>query len=117
MNTLKYKDGDWVLNETVSGDEELIQCLIHLIYTRAGEWFLNQNHGFRRSVLETKQPNEREITQAFYDCLYQEPRIREVITIDYEFDRIKRTLKINFKARDTNNTEVGGEVNVNLTRV
>jgi hypothetical protein len=108
--------GDWVLNEMVEGDDELIQCLTHLIYERVGEWFLNENHGFRREVLETKQPDEKEITQALHDCLYQEPRVQEVINIDYEFDRIKRKLAISFVVR-TNTGQAGGELNVDLTRI
>jgi hypothetical protein len=116
MNAFKYKDGDWVLNETVSGDDELIQCLTHLVYTRVSEWFLNENLGFRRRVIEQKKPNEQEITQALHDCLYQEPRVQEVISIEYEFDRIKRTLRISFQIR-TSTGQVGGDVDVDLTRV
>lgn len=114
MHTLKYNDdGDWVLNELVHGDDQLIQNLKHLLRTRVGEWMFDDNHGFRRSVIEQKLPNKKQIVQAVHDCLYQEPRVAEVLSVDYEFNRIKRFLSINFRARTINGDEVGGEAVVN----
>lgn len=78
MNAWKYTDGDWDLNESVSGDAELIQSLEHLLYTRVTEWFLNLNHGFNRDVILQKKPNDKEVTQVMYDVLFQEPRVRDV---------------------------------------
>lgn len=116
MHTFKYNDdGDWVLNELVYGDEQLIQNLVHLLRTRAGEWLFNLNHGFRREVIETKLPDQKQIIQAMHDCLYQEPRIAEVLHVDYEFNRIKRHLTIHFRARTTTGSIVGGEANVNVS--
>lgn len=116
MHTFKYNDdGDWVLNELVDGDEQLIQNYKHLLRTRVGEWLFNENHGFRRSVIETKLPNRKQIIQAMHDCLYQEPRTAEVLHVDYEFNRIKRHLTIDFRARTTTGSIVGGEVGVNIS--
>lgn len=116
MNTFKYNDdGDWVLNEMVEGDEQLIQNYKHLLRTRVGEWMFNDNHGFRRGVIEQKLPNRKQIIQAMHDCLYQEPRTAEVIHVDYEFNRIKRHLTINFRARTTTGSIVRGELNVNFS--
>ncbi len=114
MNTFKYDDeGDWVLNELVEGDEELIQSLKHLIRTRVGEWFLNDLHGFRRGVVEKKFSDRKEIIQAMHDVLYQEPRVAEVLSVEYEFNRIKRKLSIDFRARTTDGNEIGGDIVVN----
>lgn len=114
MHTLKYDDnGDWVLNELVHGDDQLIQNYKHLLRTRVKEWMFNDYHGFRRDVIEKKLPNKKEIVQAMHDCLYQEPRTAEVLSVEYDFNRIKRHLSINFRARTTLGTEVGGEVVVN----
>lgn len=111
MKSFKINDnGDLVLNEMVEGDEELIQCLEHLFYTRLGEWFLNRNHGFNRSVIEKKQYDEKEVAQAIYDTIYQEPRIKQVTSLTFEFDKVKRHLKVNFTAVTTS----GGEISVNL---
>jgi hypothetical protein len=116
LHTLKYNDdGDWVLNEFVDGDDQLIQNYIHLLRTRVKEWMFNENYGFRRDVIERKLPNRKEIVQAMHDCLYQEPRTAEVLSIEYDFDRIKRTLSIQFKARTTTDTIIGGETNVNVS--
>ncbi|MET4562171.1 hypothetical protein ABIA69_003357 [Lysinibacillus parviboronicapiens] len=114
MHTLKYnEDGDWVLNELVHGDDQLIQNLKHLLRTRVGEWMFNDNHGFRRAVIEQKSPNKKQIVQAMHDCLYQEPRIAEVLSVEYDFNRIKRHLTIYFKARTTTGSEIGGDAVVN----
>lgn len=103
-------DGDWTLG-IVNDDKELIQCLKHLIYERIGEWFLNQDHGFRRGVLEEKHYSEPEIVQAIYDAMYQEPRVVEIIKVNYEFDRINRHLSIDFNLR-TADGELRGDFNV-----
>lgn len=104
--------GDWTL-ETIEEDQELIQCLKHLIYERLGEWFLNQDHGFERSVFEEKDYTDSDIVQAIYDAIYQEPRIIEVIKVDFNFNRITRLLSLAFRLR-TENGEAGGEFNVNF---
>lgn len=114
MHTFKTDSkGKLLINEMVYGDEQLIQNLEHLLRTRAGEWMFNDNHGFRRGVIEQKLPNRKQIVQAMHDCIYQEPRIALVLHVDYTFDRVRRFLVINFKARTTNGNEIGGEVNVN----
>lgn len=114
MHTLKYNDnGDWVLNELVYGDDQLIQNLKHLLRTRVGEWMFDDYHGFRRSVIEQKLPDKKQIVQAMHDCLYQESRIAEVLSVEYDFNRIKRHLTIYFKARTTTGSEIGGETVVN----
>lgn len=104
-------DGDWTL-EMVEGDDELIQSVRHLIYERVGEWFLNQDHGFRHGVLEEKHYSESDIVQAIHDAMYQEPRVLEIIKVDYVFDRMARHLAVDFRLR-TVNGEVRGDLIVN----
>lgn len=113
MKSFEIDDaGDWTLG-MAEGDQELIQSLKHLLYTRIGEWFLNLDYGFRQEVLEEKHYSESEIVQAIYDAMYQEPRVIEIIKVNYEFDRINRRLFIDFNLR-TIDGEVGGELDVNL---
>lgn len=107
--------GDWTL-KIIEDDAELIQSIKHLIYERLGEWFLNLDHGFRRSVFEEKSYSEKEILQAIYDAIYQEPRISEIIKVDYHFDRIKRRLYIALQL-ETEDGEVGGELDVDIGRL
>lgn len=114
MHTFKYNDdGDWVFNELVHGDEKLIQNLKHLLRTVVGEWMFDNNHGFRRIVIEQKIPNKKQVVQAMHDCLYQEPSVAEVLSVDYEFNRIRRHLTINFRVRTVEGREIGGEAIVN----
>ncbi|MBU5214348.1 hypothetical protein [Heyndrickxia oleronia] len=118
MKSFKFNDdGDWILNEMVEGDDELIQCLKHLIYTRVGEWFLNEVYGFQRDVIEVKKADERDIVEAVSDAIYQEPRISEIVSIDYNLDKIKRKLTLNFVARTVEDNEVGGDIDVDLARI
>lgn len=107
--------GDWTL-ELIEDDAELIQNIKHLIYERLGEWFLNLDHGFRREVFEEKKFSEKQIMQAVYDAIYQEPRIIEIIKVDYRFDRIKRLLHMSLRLR-TEDGEVGGDIDVDIRRL
>lgn len=108
-------DGDWTL-DMVEGDLELIQSLKHLLSTRVGEWFLNEDYGFLVGVLEEKHYSESQIVQSIYDAIYQEPRVIEIIKVEYNFDRVKRNLVIDFNLR-TINGETGGEIDVDIGRL
>ncbi|MEK5070497.1 hypothetical protein [Sporosarcina sp. FSL K6-1508] len=116
MKTFEIDEkGDWTL-DIIEGDDELIQSIKHLIYERVGEWFLNEDHGFQREVLEEKGYTESEIVQSIYDAIYQEPRVVEIIKVDYNFNRITRLLSLAFRLR-TEDGEVGGDLDVNFGRV
>jgi hypothetical protein len=115
MKSIKIDDetGDWILNEMIEGDDELIQCIKHLFYTRVQEWFLNLNYGFRRDVLEGKKVIESDITHAIHDCIYQEPRVKEVTNLTIDFDNLTRHLSIGFDIIKQDGQVIGGEfVNV-----
>lgn len=108
MRTFEVNDnGDWTLS-TVEGDAELIQNLKHLVITRVGEWFLDRDQGFRVEVVERKDVTKSEILQAIYDALYQEPRVLEVISASFDFDRKLRELTVIFSVRTETGT-IGGE--------
>lgn len=116
MKTFEINEtGDWTL-DIIEGDDELIQSIKHLIYERVGEWFLNEDHGFQREVLEEKGYTESEIVQSIYDAIYQEPRITEIIKVDYNFNRMTRLLSLSLRLR-TEDREVGGDFDVNFGRV
>lgn len=113
MKTIEINDdGDWTL-QVIDEAAGLIQNLKHLIYERLGEWFLNEEHGFRVEVLQEKHYSESEIVQALYDAMYQEPRVLEVIKLDYDFNRLSRHLIIDFQIDTTLGTlESRGEFDV-----
>lgn len=116
MKTFEIHDGgDWTLG-VAEGDDELMQSITHLLYTRAGEWFLNLDHGLRRSVFEEKKAQRSEVVQAIYDCIYQEPRVTEISELDYEHNRLSRVLTVRFRLT-ADGDEIGGEVNVDVGRI
>ncbi|MEO4053366.1 hypothetical protein [Solibacillus sp. CAU 1738] len=118
MHTLKYNDnGDWVLNELVYGDEQLIQNLKHLFRQRVTEWLFDERQGFRHEDVWKKKIERRAFVQAIHDCAYQEPRVAEVLSVDYEYEKIKRCLKLKFKARTLTGSEIGVEFDVNTSRL
>lgn len=118
MHTFKYNDqGDWVLNELVYDDEQLIQNLEHLFRQRVSEWLFDERQGFRHEDVWKRKIERRAIVQAIHDCVYQEPRVAEVLEVDYEYEKIQRRLKIFFKARTVTGSEIGVDLSVNVSRV
>ena len=116
MHTFKYNDqGDWELNEMVHGDEQIVQNLKHLFRQRASEWLFNELQGFRHEQTWEKVVDKRVITQAVYDCAYQEPRVAEVKDVQVDFNKIQRQLNIKFTAvkADGERIEVNFSVNSN----
>ena len=118
MHTFKYNDqGDWVLNELVHGDELVVQNVKHLFRQRVTEWLFNELQGFRHEETWEKKIRRPVIVQAVYDCAYQEPQVDEVTDVDFEYNKIKRLLKINFTARLLGGSEIGVSIDVNTNRV
>lgn len=118
MHTFKYDDtGDWVLNELVHGDDQVIQNLKHLFRQRVTEWLFNEQQGFRHEETWEKKIRRPIIVQAVYDCAYQEPSVAEVTHVDYEYDKIKRLLKIFFTARLASGNAIEVNLDVNTSRV
>lgn len=113
MHTFKYDDqGDWVLNELVHGDEQIVQNLKHLFRQRVSEWLFDERQGFRHEETWKKVVDKRVITQAVYDCAYQEPRVKEVKDVQIDFKKIQRRLSIKFTAIKENGE--GIEVNFDV---
>ncbi len=81
--------------------DEAEQSLLHHLKTRQGEWFLNTEHGLNYSVfLGEKFDRVQEATRAaFLECLYQEPRVEEVISIALDFDSTERAMRVDFAVR------------------
>lgn len=85
-NNLKYIDGDG----------ELMQSVRLLIQTNLGEWFLNPEFGFDRSVILGRKYDPNVITDELYAAILQEERIAAVESINLDFNRSTRKLKIDF---------------------
>ncbi len=89
---------DIVMTDSV---EEATQALKLLVGTRAGEWFLNTNHGLDYFVfLGEKWDRVQDATRAaFLKCLAQEKRIEEVLALDFNFHPTTRHLEADFTVR------------------
>lgn len=89
-----FENGDIVL---VEGDEELCQCIVDILLTNLGEWYLNPEHGFARfNVLGQKFDRQR-VTDELIAAILQEPRVASVESVQWEFDREKRKLSGTFR--------------------
>ncbi|MEH6943379.1 hypothetical protein [Bacillus sp. JJ722] len=111
MKSFKLDDkGDFDIKSYVEGEDLIIQNIKHLVITRIGEWLLNENYGFNRSVVEGKKVNERDITEALYDAILQEPQLKEITKLTFNFDPYHRQLQIDFEATTTG----GGVISANF---
>lgn len=118
MHTFKYNDrGDWIVNELVDGDEQIVQNLKHLFRQRVGEWLFDERQGFRHEQTWEKVIDKRVITQAVYDCAYQEPRVAEVKNVVVDFYKIQRRLNISFIAVKATGEELEVNFDAYSTRI
>ncbi len=85
----------------IADEFEATQALKLLVGTRAGEWFLNPRHGLDYDVfMGEKWDRVQQATRAaFIECLNQEPRIEEILNLDFEFDGTQRQLRVDFSVR------------------
>lgn len=94
----------------VDGDDELIQSIKLIISTNVGEWFLNPEHGFDRSILQSKKVDESQATDALYAAVLQDERVATVDNIEFDFDRVNRKLDIKFTFTKKDGETVEGGV-------
>lgn len=105
---LVLENGDFVM---VEGPDEEAQAVWLAISTNKGEWFLDTLHGLAYKYVQTKNPNEVQIKAEVMGTIYQDDRVAEVVEVNLEFDRQKRSLKIIFRAKMKSGATVTGEVN------
>lgn len=110
MRTFEFdNEGDWTLDMT-EGADELRQAIEHNLYTRLGEWFLNETVGMSRDYFEEKPLNQKRIVAELTRAILYEERVSEVRDIQLDFDRQKRTLGVEFTAL-TKEGVINGEIN------
>ena len=97
----------------VDGADEKIQSVRLLIATNQGDWFLQTDFGLDYfAFLGQKWPEvEEETRAAFMEACEQEPRIEEVISLEFEWIREERRLKVKFRLR-MEGEEIDGEAEV-----
>ena len=116
MKTLLLnQDGDLEFDgqnslKMVEGANEKLQAVQLLLQTNTGEWFLNTEHGLAYFEILGQKPNEEILRTVFMEAFEQEPRIEEVLSLDFEFERITRHLTVNFRLRMEGEVIEGQEV-------
>jgi len=116
MKTLLLnQDGDLEFDgqnslKMVEGANEKLQAVQLLLQTNTGEWFLNTEHGLAYMSILGQKPDEELIRAAFMEAFQQEPRIEEVLSLDFEYDRAARHLTVNFRLRIDGEEIEGQEV-------
>lgn len=94
----------------IEGDDELVQCVMIAMRTNKGEWFLNPDHGFNRSVVQTKRYDEAMVSDEVYEAVLQEDRIVTIDELKFDYDRQTRQLKVDFKFSKEDGEMVEGVV-------
>lgn len=94
----------------VEGDAELVQSVRETFRTNQGEWFANPEHGFLRSVTQTRHYNEDAVREEIYNTAYQDERVENVDRIDFEYDKARRKLKVDFEFTKEGGGTVRGNV-------
>ncbi|ABR46663.1 hypothetical protein Amet_4346 [Alkaliphilus metalliredigens QYMF] len=104
MKTFKIVDDDIVFDGQnnivmVEGKDEEIQSINRVFTTRLNEFFLEPEHGFDYSVLQTKQVDEEQIRLAVIEAANQDPRVQEVEELNIIVERKSRKVTIDFKVK------------------
>lgn len=94
----------------VGGADEKVQAVRLLLQTNAGEWFLDTRHGLEHYEILGQKPDEARFRAAFLKAFAQEPRIDEVLSLDFDFDRSARELTVTFSLRMDGEIISGQEV-------
>jgi hypothetical protein len=95
----------------VEGDDELVQSVGIALKTNKGEWFLNpDDHGFDRTVIQSKKYDEAEVTDALYETIFQDPRVSTVEAVTFDFDKASRKLSVGFTFTKQDGETVEGAI-------
>lgn len=92
------------------GDEELVQCVSLTLKTNQGEWFLNPEHGFDRSVVQTKKYNEVMVNDAVNEAVLQDDRVRNIDNVTFDYNKAKRHLSVDFSFYKKDGSLIGGGI-------
>ena len=94
----------------IEGDDELVQSVSVAFKTAKASWFLNDQHGFNRAVVQSKVYNETIVTDELYETALQDDRVNQVNDIAFDYDKQNRKLSVNFSFTKQNGETVEGGV-------
>lgn len=99
--------------QMVDGLQEEEQAIRILLSTNKGEWFLNLLHGLGYKYLQVKHLNEIEAKAEIITTLNQEPRVKDILDVQLEHNRSKRTLTLLVKIKTESGQVMEREVTLN----
>lgn len=92
----------------VDGPDEETQAIRLTLTTNTNEFFLNIFHGLAYEYLLVKNFDEERARIEVLAAINQDPRVRDVLELTFDFDRANRKLSINFKVlMDSGNVSEG----------
>jgi hypothetical protein len=94
----------------IEGADEKLQAVRLLLQTNAGEWFLNIRHGLEHYEILGRKPDETRLRAVFMKAFRQEPRIDEVLSLEFDYNPSTRQLTVDFALRMDGETITGQEV-------
>lgn len=93
---------------TIDGSELLRQTVQAVLSTHEGEWFLNDKEGINYNLFITKKPDFEVIRSAIIEGLQQVDSTFQLEKYNYLYDKNRRTLTINFTAKNSKGEYVSG---------
>lgn len=94
----------------ISDNDELAQSVERVLTTNLGDFFLNKNMGFDRSLVTQKQLNNNAIRLGVIEAITQDERIKGIRSLEINLDRQNRNVVINFDILTTTNGTAEGSV-------
>lgn len=95
--------------QMVNGNELIRQTARSIIGTNKGEWFLNEDEGITFENILGKFVDEDMIKSEIEEGLSQIDSSFSITEFSYEFDSVKRKLKVSFSAVNDDGTIVNGQ--------
>ncbi len=94
---LVIQDGDLIL---IDHAERVVQQVLISLREWLGEWFLDTRDGvpYLEYIL-VKNPNENHIRQVLSDAILAVEGVESITSMDFTFNRILRTLTVEYEAK------------------
>jgi len=94
----------------VADNQELAQSVERVLTTNLGDFFLNKNMGFERSLVTQKQLNNNAIRLGVIEAITQDERIKGIRSLEINLDRQNLNVAINFDITTVNGTVEGSVI-------
>lgn len=114
LRSFKIENDDIVIQngklQMIEKDPEVCQCVERAITTRLEEFFLNAEHGMDYTEYEQKAPNIELLKFAVIEAAMQEKRLKNIDIITVDFNKAKRTARLDFIGTLISDEQIQGSV-------